>query len=174
MARIIRNAMERHAVGTALGRSAHEMAASQGRIGTIIDANADAIVIVDLDGIVRFANPAAALMFERSISDLVGNQFGFPVDSTSVTEVDAVRRDGSIVKAEMRVVEIRWDDASAWLLSLRDVSERTRAEAAIRASEEEFRLLSEAMPQIVWITRPDGWNFPALQILRCLRGPGCT
>jgi PAS domain S-box-containing protein len=26
------------------------------------------------------------------------------------------------------------------------------------ASEAEFRLLAEAMPQIVWVTRPDGWN----------------
>jgi len=29
---------------------------------------------------------------------------------------------------------------------------------ALRESEKEFRLLAEAMPQIVWITRPDGWN----------------
>jgi PAS domain S-box-containing protein len=35
---------------------------------------------------------------------------------------------------------------------------RKRAEEALRASESEFRTLAEAMPQIVWITRPDGWN----------------
>lgn len=33
-----------------------------------------------------------------------------------------------------------------------------QAEAATRASELEFRSLAEAMPQIVWTTRPDGWN----------------
>jgi PAS domain S-box-containing protein len=35
---------------------------------------------------------------------------------------------------------------------------RQRAEEALRMSEQEFRSLAEAMPQIVWATRPDGWN----------------
>ncbi len=35
---------------------------------------------------------------------------------------------------------------------------RRQGEAALRASEQEFRTLAEAMPQIVWMTRPDGWN----------------
>jgi PAS domain S-box-containing protein len=39
-----------------------------------------------------------------------------------------------------------------------DITERKRIEEALIASEKEFRLLTEAMPQIVWITRADGWN----------------
>ena len=37
-------------------------------------------------------------------------------------------------------------------------AQRKRAEDALRMSEQEFRSLAEAMPQIVWATRPDGWN----------------
>jgi PAS domain S-box-containing protein len=40
----------------------------------------------------------------------------------------------------------------------RDITERKRMDTALRESEAEFRILAEAMPQIVWITRPDGWN----------------
>ncbi len=39
-----------------------------------------------------------------------------------------------------------------------DITERMLAEDAIKTSEYEFRMLTEAMPQIVWITRPDGGN----------------
>ncbi|WP_250680367.1 PAS domain S-box protein [Geomonas sp. Red32] len=35
---------------------------------------------------------------------------------------------------------------------------RKQAEDALVTSEREFRFLAEAMPQIVWITRADGWN----------------
>jgi diguanylate cyclase (GGDEF)-like protein/PAS domain S-box-containing protein len=38
------------------------------------------------------------------------------------------------------------------------ITERVRMEEALIASEKEFRLLAESMPQIVWITRADGWN----------------
>jgi PAS domain-containing protein len=45
------------------------------------------------------------------------------------------------------------------LLSIfRDVSERQRAEVALRTSEQEIRTLADAMPQIVWVTRADGSN----------------
>jgi PAS domain S-box-containing protein len=51
-----------------------------------------------------------------------------------------------------------------WRLAVLDVWARKQAEAALRKSEalaqseKEFRLLAEAMPQIVWATRADGWN----------------
>jgi len=39
-----------------------------------------------------------------------------------------------------------------------DISERKEAQEALQKSEQEFHSLAEAMPQIVWITRADGWN----------------
>jgi PAS domain S-box-containing protein len=37
-----------------------------------------------------------------------------------------------------------------------DISDRKRAQDALRESEERFRQLADAMPQIVWTARPDG------------------
>ena len=39
-----------------------------------------------------------------------------------------------------------------------DITKFKYAEEQVRKSESEFRMLAESMPQIVWITRPDGWN----------------
>jgi PAS domain S-box-containing protein len=39
-----------------------------------------------------------------------------------------------------------------------DITERKQADEALRESEGQFHSLAEAMPQIVWITRADGWN----------------
>ena len=37
-------------------------------------------------------------------------------------------------------------------------AELLKAITALQESEQEFRTLAESMPQIVWITRPDGWT----------------
>ncbi|TFI59712.1 PAS domain S-box protein [Sphingomonas parva] len=42
--------------------------------------------------------------------------------------------------------------------SVIDIDERRNAEAALRESEEKFRLMADAAPQIVWITDADGGN----------------
>ncbi|MEO8500384.1 MAG: PAS domain-containing protein [Vicinamibacteria bacterium] len=39
-----------------------------------------------------------------------------------------------------------------------NVTAEQKSTQLLRASESEFRSLAESMPQIVWITRPDGWN----------------
>jgi PAS domain S-box-containing protein len=40
-----------------------------------------------------------------------------------------------------------------------EITERKRAEAALRASEQQFRTLADSIPQLVWMGRPDGRIF---------------
>ncbi|WP_051242769.1 hybrid sensor histidine kinase/response regulator [Azohydromonas australica] len=39
-----------------------------------------------------------------------------------------------------------------------DITDRVRAEAELRASEAKLRIITDAMPQMVWSTRPDGFH----------------
>ena len=39
-----------------------------------------------------------------------------------------------------------------------DITQQKEAKESLRESEYEFHMLAESMPQIVWVTRPDGWN----------------
>ncbi|HEY6552919.1 MAG TPA: PAS domain S-box protein, partial [Vicinamibacteria bacterium] len=75
-------------------------------------------------------------------------------------EVTRVRKDGSPVLVSLSESPLR--DARSQVVGVsviaRDVSAQRRAETALRQSEAEFRLLAEAMPQMVWVTRPDGWT----------------
>ncbi|MBW4635715.1 MAG: response regulator [Iphinoe sp. HA4291-MV1] len=116
------------------------------QLQTLITKNADGIVVVDRQGIVRFINPAALKLFDCKQEELLGELFGFPVVNGDNTEVDiyphhreSAVADGSLEKiAQMRVVEIEWQGETAYLVSLRDITERKRTE------QERNKLLEQA------------------------------
>lgn len=124
---------------------------SEARFRDVIERNADAIVVVDHGGSIRFANPAAERLFGTSQDALLGATFGFPLVAGETTEVD-LPRGGSPRVAEMRVVQSEWEGAPACIASLRDITRRKEAEhnerrllqerAARSAAEEAARRLS--------------------------------
>jgi signal transduction histidine kinase len=129
---------------------------SEARFRDVIERNADAIVVVDGDGLIRFANAMATKLFGGTSARLVGSHFGFPLVADETTELDLVS-DGTARVAEMRVVQSEWEGHVAYIASLRDVTERKRAEqgardlireqAARTAAEttaDRFRFLSES------------------------------
>jgi len=61
-------------------------------------------------------------------------------------------------ETENKLLEKLASDLAFGIRAIRDRSERKRVEAALEDREKEFRSLAEAMPQIVWITRADGWT----------------
>ena len=110
----------------------------QGTVRAIIERLADGIVVTNRDdALICFVNPAAEALFGRSSEDLVGQVFGHPVTAGETTEIEIVRKGGRVVHVELRVVEMTWDEAPALLVSLRDVTDRRRAEERARQLVEE-------------------------------------
>jgi PAS domain S-box-containing protein len=68
------------------------------------------------------------------------------------------RGDGEDTMLEISAAPVRGPDGaiSAAVCVFADVAERQRAEQRLRASEERYRQLFEASPQIIWTNRPDG------------------
>ena len=95
----------------------------------VIESNFDGMVVIDRDGVVLFVNPAAELLLGRSSEHVVGAQFGFPHTRGGAVEIEVVAG-GAPRVAEMRIVEVDWEGTPAFLASLRDVTERKRAEEA--------------------------------------------
>jgi PAS domain S-box-containing protein len=68
------------------------------------------------------------------------------------------RADGSV--RDVAIYSSKIESAGRDVLHsiVHDITERKRAEEKLSASERDYRNLAEAVPQIVWATRPDGWN----------------
>lgn len=129
-----------------------ELQARETRLHTIIQSNADGIIVTNRDGVVRFVNPAAEALFSRKAEEMLGTPFGFPTVAGKPAELDIPQRSGQALVAEMRVVEVEWDDEPAALASLRDITERKRLEREIHqqavkleARNEELKAFSSAL-----------------------------
>lgn len=102
---------------------------------SLIDGNADGILVVDNFGLVQFANRAALALFGRGPERLIGHGIGLPFVAGETTSIDIIRPDGSALEAEMRVVETVWNGEKALLASLRDISERRQLEEELRHAQ---------------------------------------
>lgn len=103
---------------------------SEQHLQAIIDHYRDAILIVEGDGTVRFANPAAARLLGREVGELIDTNFGIPIMGTDLAEVDIPGAE--IRTAEMQVVPLDWAGGSFNLVALRDITGRRKAEASAR------------------------------------------
>lgn len=101
----------------------------------LIDENADGILVMDADGTTQFANPAAEGLFGRTADEIIGRVFGFPIVGDGCFEVNIMRPGGERCIAEMRVVQSSWNNETAFIVSLRDVTERKMLEEQLRQSQ---------------------------------------
>jgi diguanylate cyclase (GGDEF)-like protein/PAS domain S-box-containing protein len=139
----------------------------------ILEQAADAIVICDRTGrIIRASKQAQAFCgknplgrpFEQAFPLRQLNGAGFSpvgaIDPTHRQSVEArLELDGRGFDLLVSVGHLTGarSEMLGSVVTLTDITERKLAERALSKSEEEFRTLAESMPQIVWITRADGW-----------------
>jgi len=146
LVRAIRYAISRHQVMEELRQHALELQASEARFRQLVNRNADGVVVLSDQGRVRFLNPAAKALFGDRARNLPGGELGIPVTGGDLTEVEIRDRRGELRIAQMRAVETEWEGEKAFLVSLRDVTERKRAEKEIlEISEREQRRIGQEL-----------------------------
>lgn len=97
---------------------------SDAEFRSLIHDNGDGILVIDTEGVIRFANPMAGALFAQSPAQLLGAYFGFPLVIGENTEIDIVSARGAHLTVEMRAVEVDWEGERAHLASLRDITAR--------------------------------------------------
>ncbi|MEG4800658.1 PAS domain S-box protein [Microcoleus sp. ARI1-B5] len=145
---------EQQQMQIAMEQLKQDLKASESRFRNAIEKNADGIAIVNKRGLVCFANPSAEALFNCKAEELLGKEFfgtlvvegsacDIEMDADIIpqvgeteaagirvvqTEVEAIRKHKANGVVEMRVVETEWEGEMAYLATLRDVTDRKRAE----------------------------------------------
>ncbi len=138
IAREVRDAGHRRARRSA--ESALRRSAENAR--KIIAASMDGMVVIDFQGIVRFANPTALDMMDRNHEGLVGLPFDIPITLSRGAELDLTEKAGRALIVETNISEVHWEDQTAYLVTLHDVTDRMRVEQQLRTS---FETLAETL-----------------------------
>ena len=112
------------------------MTETHANIELILSAITDGIVVVNQHGTVLYANQSAEHIFERG--DLPGSDLAIPVSHTvSHQDINLIRRSG-IGWAELRSSPIIWERQAAFVIGVRDITERKTSELGLRLAAAVF------------------------------------
>jgi len=160
---------------------------SEVRLHALLAALLDPTVVIDPMGVIQAASDSVERVFLHAPGDLVGQNIKVLMPEphrsahdgylaryreTGVTnilgrtrEFEVVRKDGSTIVCDLSVAraEMGPGEAPLFVGSFRDVTERRRAEAAVRDSERRFRALFDSTFEFVGLLRTDGTLLEANQ-----------
>jgi PAS domain S-box-containing protein len=145
---------------------------SEEKFRIITEKSADAIFIADQKGKYLYVNHKALEMLGYSMDEMLSftiidllpknkveeysKRFQQVItEGSTYSEIELLKKDGYIMPVDLNSVLL---PNKLIYGSCRDISERKKAEKELRKSENEFRMLAESMPQIVWITDAEGSN----------------
>ena len=139
-----------------------QLRASEEQYRAIFDASADPLILWDSQYRRVDVNPAYERVFGWTRDEVVGRSWDRPDDGeaygeprrelvrralageTCRAELASRRKDGAIIQIEVHATPFRHRGEPHVLAIARDVTERKRAEQALRASEEQYRAIFNA------------------------------
>ncbi len=104
-----------------------ELKRSESSFRGLITGNADGMIVIDMNGIILFLNSAAEQFLNRNREELISRTFEYPLITEVLSEIVIPHGDEYLI-GEMRVKEFQWENKTAYLATIRDVTQRKKAE----------------------------------------------
>lgn len=167
---IVQDITERKKMEGSLGES-------EERYRTVAETASDAILIIDEDSTICFANSATAEVFGYKQEELVGKNLTMlmpdsmrHLHETGVqryvasgkrhlnwdgTELPGLHKNGREIPLEVSFGEYTQAGKHYFTGFARDISQRKLAEQALRESEQQLRVVTEATPVMIWMSGTD-------------------
>ncbi len=130
----------------------------------------DAVILMNRDGKILFANPAVKDVFGYTPEEIIGKnltvlqppelrgnhlggitrylQTGIKRMNWRATETIGLRKDGAQIPVEVSYSDMTMDGERRFVGFIRDITERKRAERALRDNEEQFRVAREIQQRL--------------------------
>jgi diguanylate cyclase (GGDEF)-like protein len=116
-----------------LSRSLEMNSTLQANYLNALYSTTDALVIVGSDGLVKFANRVAIMLFDKQDGDFVGGIFEYEIFDKQLKEIVITHDRGNQVVTEMQVSRTYWEGTEALLASLRDVTDKVKARDELKS-----------------------------------------
>ncbi|HEU4592804.1 MAG TPA: PAS domain S-box protein, partial [Steroidobacteraceae bacterium] len=151
---------------------------SEERNQLIVETALDGVITLDSKGIVIGWNTQAEKMFGWARAEVIGRELaehvipprdrqahrqgvrryvetGMARMLNKRIELSALHRDGHEFPVELSITPIGFGEELVFSAFIRDITGRTRAEAALRESELRFRTTANAAPVLIWMSGTD-------------------
>jgi PAS domain S-box-containing protein len=160
-------------------RTEEALEESKERLAGLVASAMDAIIAIDEEQRILLFNAAAEEIFGCPIAEAIGSSIDRfipprlrPAHSTHIrhfsetgvtnramTSLGALfglRASGEEFPIEASISQVEVSGKKVFTVIIRDITERHRAELAVRESEERFRLVANTAPVLIWMSGPDG------------------